>query len=73
MIVTETLAMSYLNSTLVTAGNINEQASSRKEEKCVALVLNHNFIPFAIKTRDPISSKALFLAGAWPSPFSHHW
>ena len=61
MTATDTLAMSYLNSTWVTAGNAAEQASARKEEKCAAVALSHNFIPIVTETMDPIGSKASFL------------
>ena len=57
--VTDTFALSYLNSTSVTAGSAAEQASARKEEKYAALALSHTFISDAIETMNPICSKAL--------------
>ena len=73
--VTDTLAMSYLNSTSITAGCAAEQASARKEEKYAVLALSHIFTPIAIETMGPIGSKAssILHAGAWSSPFSHNW
>ena len=70
MTVTETLAMSYLNSTSVIAGSATEQASAR-EEKYTALALSHTFIPIATATISLIGFKASFFTRAWSSPFSH--
>ena len=57
MTVTDALAMSYLNSTSVTAGSAAKQALTRKENYA-ALALSHNLIPFAIEATSPIGSKA---------------
>ena len=49
--------MSYLNSTLVTAGSAAEQASTRKKDVYAALAISHIFIPIAIGTISQIRSK----------------
>ena len=55
----DTLAMSYLNSTSVTAGSAVEQASARKEKKkYAALASSHTFILIVIEKMGPIGSKA---------------
>ena len=73
--VTDTLAMSYFNSTSVTAISATEQASARKEEKYATLAfISHIFIPIAIEIMDLIDTKASsFFYRAWSSPFSHNW
>ena len=52
--VTDTSAMSYLNSTSVTVSSAAEQASVRKKEKYAALAFSQIFIPTAIETMSPI-------------------
>jgi hypothetical protein len=60
--VADTLAVSYLPLTSVTAGGAAESAASRKEDKYAELTTNHIFIPIALESLGPVGSQAtLFL------------
>lgn len=57
--VADTTAASYLSTTVHTAGSAAESAAARKETKYVELTQRYDFIPIAIESFGPISSKAM--------------
>jgi len=57
--VTDTLAESYLASTSTVAGGAAEAAADRKEQKYMALMGTHHFVPLAVETLGPINNKGL--------------
>lgn len=57
--VADTLAVSYLPVTSVTACGAAEIAASRKENKYTELAVNHTFVPLAFETLGPMCSRAL--------------
>ena len=74
MIVTDTLAMLYINSTSVSADIVATLASACEKENYAALELSHTFFPNANKTIGSIGLKASsFFTGIWLSPISCHW
>ena len=56
--VTDTVAITYLPSTSVTAGSAAESAAFRKEGKYRELSVTHNFVPIALETLGPVGAKA---------------
>ena len=71
----DTLAMSYLNSTSVTADSTVEQASVRKEKKKIRRFgIKSYFYPYCNRKNGSNRFKSIiFSAGVWSSPFRHHW
>ena len=57
--VIDSLATSYLASTSVTPGGAAEIAATRKEAKYANLATTHTFVPIALETLGPISTKSL--------------
>ena len=55
--VADTLADSYLASTLMTAAAAAQLAATRKETKYVDLSTTHHFVPLAYESMGPIGSK----------------
>ena len=54
----DTVAASYLRLSATTAGSAAELASTRKEEKYVALSTNYIFVPIAFESFGPVGLKA---------------
>ena len=57
--VIDTLAVSYLPATSVTAGSAADIAAARKEAKYAELATTHTFVPLAFESLGPINAKSL--------------
>ena len=55
----DTLAQSYANLSLSSAGAAAERAASNKMSKYTAITVTHDFVPIALETLGPFSKTAL--------------
>ena len=57
--VTDTLALSYVHLSAISAGNASENAASKKVSKYEQILTNFDFSPLAFETMGPINSSGL--------------
>ena len=57
--VADTLAPSYAQFSLISAGKVAEKAAEKKVTKYAAITQTHDFVPIAFETLGPLNASAL--------------